>query len=116
FRLAVPALGALAIEPLYILVDTAIVGHLGTPQIAGLGIAGVVLTSLYGVFNFLASATTAQVARYEGAGQRELASSVAAQALWLALAIGAALLVFALAAGGPIVDVMGGSGRTGHFA
>lgn len=38
-RLAVPALGALAAEPLYLLVDTAIVGHLGTPQLAALAIA-----------------------------------------------------------------------------
>src|SRR5215467_5360133 len=42
-RLALPALGALAAEPLYILADTAIVGHLGRPQIAALGLAGTVL-------------------------------------------------------------------------
>ena len=37
--LAIPALGALAAEPLYVLVDTAIVGHLGTTQLAALAIA-----------------------------------------------------------------------------
>ncbi|HAB57220.1 MAG TPA: MATE family efflux transporter, partial [Acidimicrobiaceae bacterium] len=32
--LALPALGALVAEPLYILADTAVVGNLGTPQLA----------------------------------------------------------------------------------
>ena len=54
-RLAVPALGALVAEPLYVLVDTAIVGHLGTRQLAGLAVSGIVLTAAFSVFNFLAS-------------------------------------------------------------
>ena len=58
-RLAVPALGALAAEPLYLLADTAIVGHLGTNPLAGLAVAGTVLTAAFGVFNFLAYSTTA---------------------------------------------------------
>ena len=92
--LGLPALGALASEPLYVLVDTAIVGHLGRPQLAALGIAGALLTGLYGLFNFLAYATTAHVARYDGAGQRRLADSVAAQSLWLSLGVGVVLLAF----------------------
>ena len=68
-RLAVPALGALAAEPLYLLADTAIVGHLGTNPLAGLAVAGSVLTAAFGVFNFLAYSTTASVARQVGAGQ-----------------------------------------------
>jgi Na+-driven multidrug efflux pump len=62
FRLAIPALGALAAEPLYILADTAIVGHLGRPQIAALGLAGVVLSGAFTIFNFLTYGTTALVA------------------------------------------------------
>ena len=69
-RLAVPALGALAAEPLYVLVDTAIVGHLGTTQLAALAIAATVLTTAFTVFNFLTYGTTAQVARLHGAGRR----------------------------------------------
>jgi Na+-driven multidrug efflux pump len=65
-RLALPALGALAAEPLYVLVDTAIVGHLGRPQIAALGLAGAVLGGAFGMFNFLAYGTTAVVARAAG--------------------------------------------------
>src|SRR5206468_10541798 len=97
----VPSAGRSRAEPLYVLVDTAIVGHLGRPQLAALGIAGALLTGLYGLFNFLAYATTAHVARYDGAGQRRLADSVAAQSLWLSLAIGAALLALAASLADP---------------
>src|SRR5215212_1124937 len=62
-RLAVPALGALASEPLYVLVDTAIVGHLGTTQLAALAIAATVLSSAFTIFNFLTYGTTAPAAR-----------------------------------------------------
>ena len=67
FRLALPALGALAAEPLYVLVDTASVGHIGTPQLAALALASTVLTSGFAVFNFLTYGTTAQVSRAHGA-------------------------------------------------
>ena len=92
------------------LADTAIVGHLGVHQLAALGLAGAVLSALFGVFNFLSYATTAQVARFDGAGRRSDADEVAGQALWLSLAIGVVLLVVAAAAAVPIVSVMGGSG------
>ena len=61
-RLALPAFGALAAEPLYILVDTAIVGHLGTNPLAGLAVAGTALTATFAIFNFLAYSTTGAVA------------------------------------------------------
>ena len=115
-RLALPALGALAAEPLYILVDTAIVGHLGRPQIAALGLAGTVLSGAFTIFNFLTYGTTAVVARASGAGQHERAARLAAQALWVALAIGAALLVVSETAAGPLLRGLGGHGRSGHFA
>jgi Na+-driven multidrug efflux pump len=60
-RLAIPAFGALIAEPLYVLTDTAVVGHLGTPQLAGLAVASSVLLTLYAVFIFLAYGTTAAV-------------------------------------------------------
>jgi putative MATE family efflux protein len=116
FRLALPALGALAAEPLYILADTAIVGHLGRPQIAALGLAGVVLSGAFTIFNFLTYGTTAVVARASGAGEHERAARLAAQALWVALAFGAALLVAAEAAGAPLLRALGGHGRSGSFA
>ena len=115
-RLALPALGALAAEPLYVLADTAIVGHLGRPQIAALGLAGTVLSAAFTVFNFLTYGTTAVVARASGAGQHERAARLAAQALWAAVAIGVALLVVCEAVGGPLLRGLGGHGRSGHYA
>src|SRR5436189_6273032 len=84
-RLALPAFGALAAEPLYVLADTAIVGHLGTRPLAGLAVAGTLLTVAFGVFNFLAYATTAAVARRIGAGDRTGAAAQGLDGLWLAL-------------------------------
>jgi putative MATE family efflux protein len=109
-RLAVPALGALAAEPLYVLVDTAIVGHLGTDQLAALALAGAVLTGAFSLFNFLEYGTTAQVARLHGAGREAQASVIAAQSLWIACAVGAGLLALGEALAGPIIHALGGSG------
>ena len=97
--LAVPALGALAAEPLYLLADTAMVGHLGTPELAALAIAGTLLTGSFTLFNFLTYGTTAQVSRLIGAGEPARAGSIAAQALWLSTGIGVvmAVLIAALA-------------------
>src|ERR687897_2025202 len=86
--LAIPALGALAAEPLYVLVDTAIVGHLGTAQLAALAIAATVLSTGFTVLNFLTYGTTAQVARLHGAGRDEEAAGLGSQALWLGLGLG----------------------------
>lgn len=114
-RLAVPALGALAAEPLYVLVDTAIVGHLGREQLAALGAAATVLGVL-AMFNFLQYGTTAQVARASGAGEREVSRRLGAQAAWLSLVVGLVLAaVFAVLAG-PIVRLIGVDGRTAELA
>ncbi len=115
-RLALPALGALAAEPLYVLVDTAIVGHLGRSQLAGLGLAGVILGTAFGVFSFLTYGTTAVVARASGAGQHERAARLAAQALWLSLAIGVVLVVLLEAIAGPLLRALGAHGQSGHYA
>ena len=115
-RLALPALGALAAEPLYVLADTAIVGHLGRPQIAALGLAGAVLSGAFTIFNFLTYGTTAVVARASGAGEKERAARLAAQALWLSLAIGGALVVVLEAAGSPLLRSLGAHGHSGSLA
>ncbi len=115
-RLALPALGALAAEPLYVLVDTAIVGHLGRPQIAALGLAGAVLGAAFAMFNFLAYGTTAVVARAAGAGQQDRAARLAAQALWLAIGIGFALVAGLELSAQPLLRALGGHGRSGSYA
>ncbi|MCW2998218.1 MAG: family efflux transporter [Solirubrobacterales bacterium] len=116
FRLALPALGALAAEPSYILVDTAIVGHLGTRELAALALAATVLTAVVALCNFLAYGTTAQVARLHGAGQEARAGQIAAQALWLALAVGVGLAALVAALAHPLMLVIGGTGEAAQLA
>ena len=115
-RLAVPALGALAAEPLYLLADTAIVGHLGTNPLAGLAVAGSVLTAAFGVFNFLAYSTTASVARQVGAGNRRAAAEFGIDGCWLAVGLGLLLTVIGVAFAPLIVDAMGASHVVHPFA
>ncbi|HEY2704533.1 MAG TPA: MATE family efflux transporter [Candidatus Dormibacteraeota bacterium] len=86
--LALPALGALAAGPLYLLADTAIVGHLGRVPLAGLAVGGTVVTAMTSVATFLEYGTTGGVARALGAGRREAALDLAVQATWLALLTG----------------------------
>jgi MATE family, multidrug efflux pump len=116
FRLALPALGALAAEPLYVLIDTAIVGHLGTTQLAALAIAAAVMSSAFTIFNFLTYGTTARVARLHGAGLEDEAARVGSQALWLGLFIGVAMLLLVVALAEPAAAVMGGKGAVGDGA
>ncbi|MBD0293135.1 MAG: MATE family efflux transporter [Jiangellaceae bacterium] len=92
-RLALPALGALVAEPVFLLADSAIVGHLGTAQLAGLGVAGTVLSTFVNVAVFLAYGTTAAVARMLGAGDLRGALRQGVDGCWLALLVGAGTLV-----------------------
>ncbi len=108
--LALPALGSLAVEPVYILVDTAIVGRLGTDQLAGLAIAATVLSFVFAGANFLTYGTTERVARRLGAGDDAAAANVGVQAMWLSLMFGlpAAPLLFVGAR--PIARLFGATG------
>jgi putative MATE family efflux protein len=115
-KLALPALGALAAEPLYLLADTAMVGHLGTEELAALAIAATLLTGTFTLFNFLTYGTTAQVARLSGAGEDERAGRLAAQALWLSTAIGVLLVALLVALAEPLVSLLGGEDHTGELA
>src|SRR5918997_6345355 len=115
-RLALPALGALAAEPLYVLVDTAIVGHLGTTELAALALAAAVLSASFTVLNFLTYGTTAHVARLHGAGRDAEAAGVGAQALWLGAGVGVALLAVLATFASPAVAIMGGEGEVGEEA
>lgn len=90
-RLAVPALGALIAEPFFLLADSAMVGHLGSTPLAGLGLASAVLQTVIGLMIFLAYSTTPSVARWLGAGDRGRAISVGVDGLWLALGLGVVL-------------------------
>ena len=109
-RLAVPAVGALVAEPLYLLADTAVVGHLGTSPLAGLAVASGVLLFAYGMCIFLAYGTTASVARLTGAGRPEAAAAQAVQGLWLAASLGVTLAVLGAWFGQRLLGLLGAEG------
>ncbi|WP_411276995.1 MATE family efflux transporter [Gaiella sp.] len=114
-RYAIPALGALAAEPLYVLVDTAVVGHLGRSQLAALGLAATVL-SVLAMFNFLQYGTTAQVARATGAGEGLTAARLGAQCLWLSLGFGCVVALGVAVLAATVVDAIGVEGQTAAYA
>ncbi len=114
--LAIPALGALAAEPLYVLVDTAIVGHLGVAPLAALALAGALLSAVVGLCNFLAYGSTPKVGRLYATGQRRAAAALGTQAMILAVVLGLTLTAVAVALATPLLSVMGGRGRVGQLA
>jgi putative MATE family efflux protein len=116
FALAVPAFGALVAEPLFVMADSAIVGHLGTPQLAGLGIAAALLTTAVSVFVFLAYATTAAVARRVGAGDLRGAIRQGMDGIWLALLLGAAVVAVVLPTAPGLVSLFGASDAVAPYA
>lgn len=112
--LALPALGALAAEPLYVLVDTAVVGHLGSTPLAGLAVAGTMLTSVIALANFLEYATTGSVARLVGAGRREAALDVGVQATWIAVVTGVLITAGLELLAEPLTSLVGGGDPAVH--
>ncbi len=114
--LAIPALGALAAEPLYVLVDTAIVGHLGVSPLAALALAGTVLSAVVALCNFLAYGSTPKVGRLYATGQARAAAALGMQAIILAVVLGLGLAVLAVVLAVPVLSIMGGHGRVGGLA
>jgi putative MATE family efflux protein len=114
--LAVPAFGALVAEPLFVMADSAIVGHLGTAQLAGLGVASALLTTAVSVFVFLAYATTAAVARRVGAGDLRAAIRQGMDGIWLALLLGAVVIAAVLPTAPALVELFGASHTAAPYA
>ncbi|MGD3105282.1 MATE family efflux transporter [Streptomyces sp. YGL11-2] len=114
--LALPAFGSLVAEPLFVMVDSAVVGHLGTRQLAGLGVAAALLTTAVSVFVFLAYATTAAVARRVGAGDLPAAIRQGMDGIWLALLLGAAVIAAVLPTAPWLVEAFGASPTAAPYA
>ncbi|QHF98087.1 MATE family efflux transporter [Streptomyces sp. NHF165] len=113
--LALPAFGALVAEPLFLMADSAIVGHLGTAQLAGLGVASALLQTCVNVFVFLAYATTAAVARRLGAGDRSAALRQGIDGIWLALLLGLLVVAVALPTAPALLDAFGASATAAPY-
>jgi len=107
--LALPALAVLAAEPLYLLVDTAVVGHLGRVPLAALAVGGIVMTVAAWFGTVIAYGTTGRAARQYGAGSRSAAVAEGAQASWLALALGLVIVLAAQVFAGPVARTLAGN-------
>jgi putative MATE family efflux protein len=114
--LALPALGSLAAEPLYVLVDTAIVGRLGTVQLGGLALAATVLSLVVAASNFLTYGATERVARRLGAGRAAEAADVGVQTMWLSVIVGVVVTPFVVLVAPVVGRWLGGSGDVLDFA
>lgn len=114
--LALPALGGLAVEPLYVLVDTAIVGRIGTAQLGGLALSATVLSLVVAACTFLTYGTTERVARRIGAGQPADAADVGVQAVWLAALVGLPVALGIGLGARPLAAALGGSNEVLDFA
>ncbi|MGA9375721.1 MAG: MATE family efflux transporter, partial [Mycobacterium sp.] len=114
--LALPALGVLAAEPIYLLFDLAVVGRLGALSLAGLAIGGLVLAVVSSQLTFLSYGTTARSARFFGSGDRGPAVAEGVQATWLALGLGLIVVVAVQALAVPVLEVISGGGDIAQAA
>ncbi|MGH3641574.1 MAG: MATE family efflux transporter [Mycobacterium sp.] len=114
--LALPALGVLAAEPVYLLFDLAVVGRLGAVALAGLAIGGLILSLVSSQLTFLSYGTTARAARFFGAGDRRAAVGEGVQATWLAVGLGALVVVVIEVAAVPILAVIADGGEIAETA
>lgn len=114
--LALPTFAVLAAEPLYLLVDTAVVGHLGRVPLAALAVGGIVMTVAAWIGGVIAYGTTGRAARQFGAGDRRAAVNEGAQASWLALTLGVVIVLVAEALAGPVAGTLAGRPEVAHSA
>nr|WP_236036915.1 MATE family efflux transporter [Bifidobacterium simiiventris] len=108
--LAIPTFGQLIAEPAFVLIDTAIVGHIGDAALAGLSVGSTIMLTTAGLCVFLAYGTTSQVARLIGAGRRRDGLEAGIDGLWLALGIGIVVSTALFAAAEPLCAAMGARG------
>ncbi|MFT4468817.1 MATE family efflux transporter [Arthrobacter sulfonylureivorans] len=114
--LAIPAFGALIAEPLFLAADSAIVGHLGVAELAGMGLAATVVQTVVGLMIFLAYSTTPAVARLLGGGRLAEAYGVGRDGIWLALAVGIVMAVAGWFFAPDLTAAMGAAGAVQDFA
>jgi MATE family multidrug resistance protein len=106
-RLALPALGTLAADPLVSLIDTAFVGRLGRVPLGALGVSVAVFSLAFFLFNFLAYGTTPLIAGAVAKGDKERAGRLTTGALLLALGIGVVTTAVVELFADPVLRIMG---------
>ena len=110
--LALPALGVLAANPIYLLLDTAVVGRLGTAELAALAAGVAIQSTVTTQLTFLSYGTTARSSRMFGAGRRDQAVAEGVQASWVALLVGLALATIVWVFAQPLAMALSGNYET----
>ena len=110
--LALPALGVLAANPIYLLLDTAVVGRLGTAELAALAAGVAIQSTVTTQLTFLSYGTTARSSRMFGAGRRDQAVAEGVQASWVALLVGLALATIVWLFAQPLAMALSGNYET----
>ena len=105
--LAIPTLGATIAQPLFLTIDSAMVGHLGAEKIAGMSLAMIIINTVYGMSIFLAYSTTAETAQAMGSGNECRARELGVHAMWLAAIIGVSLALLLAICGIPLLHALG---------
>ena len=88
FTLAIPALFSMLLDPLMGVVDTAIVGRLGTEPLAAVGLSTVLYNFSNFIWNFLLYTTTPRIAAAVSRDDKRAISTITSQGLWVAAGIG----------------------------
>lgn len=109
--LALPALGALAADPLVSLVDTMFVGRIDAAALGALGVCSAVFGLAFFVFNFLSTGVTPLVASAVGKGDHAGAGRTIMQALTIASVLGVSIAALLEAGALPILELMGARGE-----
>ena len=106
-RLAVPAMLALASQPLLSIGDTAMIGRLGVEPLAARAVGAAIIGGIYWIFAFLSFGTTTLVGYHHGAQDFRACGETYLHALFLALLGGVAVACAGLLFANPLYSLMG---------
>ena len=108
--IAIPTLGQLIAEPIFILADTAFVGTISDTALAGLSIGSTIILTSVGLCLFLAYSTTSRVSILMGSGRTREGLKAGTSGMWLATLIGAVLTLAIVGGAYPISYALGARG------
>ncbi|MDO5746648.1 MAG: MATE family efflux transporter [Actinomycetaceae bacterium] len=110
FALALPVLGTLIAEPLLTMADSAMIGHVGTAELGGLGTGSAILNFVVGMCIFVQYTTTSVAGKRLGMGDRAGAIGCGIQGMWMAASIGVVLSIAVWYFAPSLTRIMGAKG------
>lgn len=114
WKLFSPALFALVLEPVQALIDTSIVGRIGTPQLGAVGLGTVAFQFILGFFSVFIFATTPLVA--DESAKKDTGSKVTAKGVRIALVVGILLQWAVMIASPRVMEFMSSDSTIANLA